>query len=272
MIAENLPQWTITALQAAVAASEKIMSFYSGEFGAAHKEDGSPVTQADLASNDILIAHLERTGIPIVSEESVHSAYEIRKDWELVWCVDPLDGTKEFIRGSSEFAVCVSLIHEQRPILGIIASPVQRTILIGGISVPAAFLNFDSIHEPERWRYIDRREQVNEPLVIAISRSQDSNSDLAFNRLMRERYGEVQFLKKGSALKFMDLAAGHADVYARFAPTMEWDIAAGQAIIEALGGRVVHAEKGHALYYNKANLFNPYFIVETAPVLTSPEI
>jgi 3'(2'), 5'-bisphosphate nucleotidase len=272
MIEEQIPLWTSTALQAAVAASEKIMTYFEDGFDSVHKADGSPVTQADLASNEIILSHLEGTGIPIVSEESIHSEYEIRKDWPLLWCIDPLDGTKEFVRKSREFAVCISLIHNQQPVLGIITSPVERTILVGGRSVPPAFLAFEDVSNPAHWRYIDRRQRVNEPLVIAISRSQDSNSDLAFNRRMRDRYGEVQFLKKGSALKFMDLAAGHADVYARYAPTMEWDIAAGHAIMEALGGRVIHAEKGHALYYNKANLFNPYFIVETAPVLTSSDL
>lgn len=272
MLEENLRQWTFVALQAAVDASESIMSYYDGHFDAEHKADGSPVTQADLASNEILLAHLHETGIPIVSEESTHSDYEIRKDWSLVWCVDPLDGTKEFVRRSPEFAVCISLIHNQEPVLGIIASPVERTILVGGRTIPAAFVSFDSVHEPTNWRFIDRKHKINEPLVIAISRSQDSNSDLAFNRLMRERYGDITFLKKGSALKFMDLAAGHADIYARFAPTMEWDIAAGHAIMESLGGRVVHAEKGHSLYYNKANLFNPYFIVETTAVKTTSEL
>lgn len=255
------------ALEGAVEASKAIMQIYTDDFSPTMKEDGSPVTIADHASNDILVAHLNKTGIPLISEESLKAPFEERKNWDYVWCIDPLDGTKEFIKKNDEFAICIALIHQQKPILGIIASPIQGTILVGGKNIPPAIIRFEDIDRPSAWNYIEHKQQINQPLVIAVSRSQGSGTDLKFNQRVKKQFGEVVFLKKGSALKFFDLAMGHADIYARYAPTMEWDIAAGQAIIEALGGKVFHSESGEPLYYNKANLYNPYFIVHTKSVV-----
>lgn len=267
MTNEQLLGHLSVALQGAVAASEAIMEIYQQDYSAAFKADGSPVTQADLASNEVLHHYLEQTGIPLITEESVHAPFEQRAQWEYVWSVDPLDGTKEFVKKNDEFAVCIALIHNQKPILGIIASPVQREVLIGGQHIPAAHIQFDDILFTNNWRFLEQKTSVNSPLIIAGSRSHHSGTELKFNTEMREQFGEIEFMKKGSALKFFDLALGNADVYARFAPTMEWDIAAGQAIIESLGGTVCHAENGMPLYYNKANLLNPYFIVKTSAVL-----
>lgn len=256
------------ALQAAVEAAEAIMEIYVQDFEAYWKEDGSPVTDADIRSNDILVSYLESTSIPVISEESDKEAFSSRKDYELVWCVDPLDGTKEFLKKNDEFAICLALIQNQKPILGIIASPVQRRMVIGGVDVPPAILRFEEIDFPLKWQYLLPKDNVNVPLVIAGSRSHQSGKELKFTNRMKEEFGEVEFLRKGSALKFIDLALGKADVYPRFAPTMEWDIAAGQAIIEALGGTVVHAETNETLRYNKENLYNPYFVVYTAAMLS----
>lgn len=260
-----------TALIGAVEASKAIMQIYAEDFSPSMKADGSPVTAADLASNDILHKHLDRTGIPLITEETLHAPFEERQHWEYVWSVDPLDGTKEFVKRNDEFAVCIALIHNQEPILGVIASPVEQTILIGGKQVPAAILSFDTIHNVDKWEFLEKKIAVNSPIVIAGSRSHHSGSELKFNHQIKEVFGEISYFRKGSALKFFDLALGKADVYARFAPTMEWDIAAGQAIIESLGGSVVHAESGQRLYYNKANLFNPYFVVRTFAVLLQHE-
>lgn len=256
------------AMQGAVGASRAIMEIYAEDFVARWKEDGSPVTIADIRSNEVLVSHLEKTGIPFITEEGENADFNTRKDYDWLWCVDPLDGTKEFLKKNDEFAVCIALIHRQRPVLGIIASPVQEKLIIGGELVPPAMVAFEDIHDTSNWKYIERKEVVNQPLVIAASRSHVSGTELKFTNEMREKFGDVTYLRKGSALKFVDLALGQADVYPRFAPTMEWDIAAGHAIIEALGGKVVHAESREPLYYNKANLYNPYFIVYTAPSLS----
>jgi len=262
-----------TLLQAALAgvveASSEILEIYRKGFSPNYKTDGSPVTAADLASNDILEKHLGETNIPILTEESIHAPFEERSSWERSWCVDPLDGTKEFIRRNDEFAINIALIEGQQAILGIIASPVEQIALIGGKFVPPAIVRFDSIGNIDSWHFIEPKTVPNSPLVIAGSRTPHSGASLEFINQLKTTYGDLAYLKKGSALKFFDLALGKADIYPRFAPTMEWDIAAGQAIIEALGGTVTHALTGVPLYYNKADLFNPHFVV-TSPALLQP--
>jgi len=254
------------ALAAVVEASAEIIRVYNEGFSPNYKRDGSPVTQADLASNSVIERHLILTDIPLLTEESVHAPYEERLQWEQLWCIDPLDGTKEFIKRNDEFAINIALIEHKKPVLGIIASPVEQLILVGGINVQPALIPFDAIHKPEAWQLIDRKHDINSPIVIATSRTPHSGATLDYIHKTNAQFGEHTFLKKGSALKFFDLALGKADVYPRFAPTMEWDIAAGQAIVEALGGSVYHAISGKPLYYNKANLLNPYFVVNTHAV------
>ncbi len=255
------------ALRAAVGASKAIMQIYTGDFSNELKPDGSPITHADLASNTLLETHLQVTNIPILTEESIHAHYDERQHWETLWCVDPLDGTKEFIKKNDEFAVCIALIHQKQPILGVIASPVNQHILIGGKAVPAAIIDFDSIETPENWTFIEQKKQVNSPLVIIGSRSHTSPNEQQFNQEITAKFGEQITLSKGSALKFFDLALGIADVYPRFAPTMEWDIAAGQAILESLGGSVIEYETGKSLTYNKSNLVNPHFVARSFATL-----
>lgn len=267
MVTSEFHTFIPTVLKACVEASEAIMEIYQTDFDPSIKMDGSPVTKADLLSNAIIKKALDQTEIPGIMEEIHNSSFEDRKQWKSVWIVDPLDGTKEFIKKNGEFAICIALVHENQPVLGFIASPVSEEILIGGQGVTPAVIPFEAINDPEKWKTISPKTEVNEPLQIAGSRSHHSGTELKFNQSMREYFGEVQFVKKGSALKFFDIALGKADVYPRFAPTMEWDIAAGQAIVEALGGTVEHAETGKALMYNKENLYNPYFIVKSKAVI-----
>ena len=268
---DELQKWIPELLRTAVEASEAVLSFYEVEFHQEIKHDGSPVTQADIKSNEILQHGLKQTGIPIVSEESVHAPHSERQNWETSWVVDPLDGTKEFIKRNDEFAICMALIHQQQPVFGMITSPVKQQILLGGFWYPPRILDFSEVEQPENGKLLTPVNQINQPLVMAGSRSHLSGTELKFTNQLREKYGAVDFIKKGSALKFFDLAQGFADVYPRFAPTMEWDIAAGQAILEALGGDVIHAETGEKLVYNKANLYNPYFVARTAAFKATDE-
>lgn len=254
------------ALAAVVEASAEIIRVYREGFSPNYKNDGSPVTQADLASNAILERYLIPTQIPLLTEESAHAPYEERHEWERLWCIDPLDGTKEFIKRNDEFAINIALIEHKKPVLGIIASPVEERILVGGKTVEPAVISFDTIHDRSAWQTISPKPEVNSPIIIASSRTPHSGATLDYIHKTDVQFGAHAFLKKGSALKFFDLALGKADVYPRFAPTMEWDIAAGQAIIEALGGSVHHALSGEPLYYNKANLLNPYFVVNSHAV------
>ncbi len=267
MVTSEIQSFIPIVLKACVEASEAIMHIYETDFDPTLKSDGSPVTQADLLSNAIIKKALEKTGIPTIMEESVNSPFETRKNWESVWIVDPLDGTKEFIRKNDEFAVCIALVHQNQPVLGFIVSPVNQEIIFGGKGIGVSLVDFDHTDKPANWKTIHPKNEINNPLRIAGSRSHHSGNDLEFAQSMREIFGEVEFIKKGSALKFFDLALGKADVYPRFAPTMEWDIAAGQAIIEALGGTVVHADTDQPLVYNKENLYNSFFIVKSRAVI-----
>lgn len=257
----------VIALKAAIEASEKIMEIYLNGFDTEFKLDGSPVTQADLASSEIIDSYLETTGIPITGEETIEIDYSIRKNWTVSWCVDPLDGTKEFVKQNGEFAVNIALIDDEKAVFGLIASPVEKKILFGGEEIGVYILEFKHLENPEHWIKIEVPTFINSPLIVTCSRSHDSGPILQFLHILKEKHPEIEFIKKGSSLKFFDLALGKADAYPRFAPTMEWDIAAGQAILEALGGTIVNAETNESLRYNKENLRNPHFIAKSHALL-----
>lgn len=260
---QALPTHYLLALRASVAAAEKIMEIYTLGFEAEYKEDGSPVTRADLASSEIIENYLNGTGIPITGEETAKQPYHKRQLWEESWCVDPLDGTKEFVKRNGEFSVNIALIRHKKPVFGIIASPTSQRILFGGLETGVFECAFVDLEDEGRWERIHGKSTQNNPIVMASSRSHHSGSDLKFINELKAKHGEVDFIKLGSALKFFHLVRGEADVYPRFAPTMEWDIAAGQALLEGVGGMVLHAERNEPLYYNKENLTNPYFVAHS---------
>jgi len=264
----NLAPKFQTALIAAVEASHKIMEIYNHDFEAIIKEDGSPLTKADLASTTIIQRHLEPLGIPITGEETEKLDYSIRKNWTECWCVDPLDGTKEFIKRNGEFAVNIALIENGVPTFGLIASPVNEEIIFGSKEFGVYISSFENIEKEDNWTKINVPEKVNSPLILTASRSHGSGPMEDFTAELKRISPEIKLKSKGSSLKFFDLAKGEVDIYARFAPTMEWDIASGQAILEALGGNVINVETGKPLEYNKENLLNPFFIAKTKPLLS----
>ena len=259
----EIPSIYLLAMQGAIEASLKIMDIYTDGFDAEYKSDGSPITAADLASTDILHRFLEQTNIPITGEESLNSDFSVRKDWIRCWCIDPLDGTKEFVSRNGEFAVNIALIENGIPVFGLIASPVKKEFIIGSKEFGVFIIDFEYMTDPSKWTKIETPLKVNSPIVITCSRSHHSGPILNFIQSLQVILPELEYIKKGSSLKFFDLAMGKADAYPRFAPTMEWDIAAGQAIMETLGGVVYHAETGEPLRYNKENLTNPNFIAKT---------
>lgn len=247
-------------IRAALDASKVIMKIYAGEFERIEKADGSPVTKADLNSSEIIASYLKQTDIPITGEEIEKEPFAVRSKWEKVWCVDPLDGTKEFIKKNGEFVINIALIENGKPIYGLIASPVKEQIILGGQKHGAFQMSYDDALQPKQWRKLDALPKVNTPVQIIASRSHYSGNLLKFAKYIEEKYGEVVPTAMGSALKFFELVNNKADVYPRFAPTMEWDIAAGQAIYEAIGGEVIQVETGKPLVYNKKDLRNPYFV------------
>ena len=257
----KLPKTYQTALKAAIKASEAIMQIYKTPFDKEIKADGSPVTVADLTSSKIIAEALSETEISITGEELTKKPYSTRKKWTHSWCVDPLDGTKEFIKKNGEFVVNIALIKEEKPVFGIIASPVARKVILGGRAIGKAYLfSFDNLEESNKWESLMFLRKVNNPLVIVSSRSHYSGNLLELVNTIEKKYGECAAAQMGSALKFFDLVTGKADIYPRYAPTMEWDIAAGQAIYEVLGGEILDVKTNKPLTYNKENLRNPHFI------------
>ncbi len=250
------------AMQAAVEASAEILSVYHRGFETTIKADGSPVTLADLNSSQIISRHLKKTGIPIIGEELENIPYEERKNWKENWCVDPLDGTKEFVKQNGEFCINIALVKMGRPYFGLIAEPCKGRMILGDAK-NGVFL-WDYINDPERSHVeqIGETQEISNAVTWIGSRSHES-ADAKWIEQLSRSFESVRKIPKGSALKFFDLALGDAHVYPRFAPTMEWDIAAGQAILEALGGQVLSTIDGLALRYNKENLLNPHFVAKT---------
>ena len=242
------------------------MRIYESDVQPDFKEDGSPVTAADLESSRIIEKHLRETSIPITGEELKKKSYAVRKEWSENWCVDPLDGTKMFLRKNGEFSVNIAHIVNGKPVFGIVTSPVNQEVLFGGTSFGAFIITFDQLNEVNSWVPLSPPKVSNPQLVVTCSRSFKDSGYPIIDEL-EKKYGELTYARKGSALKFFDLARGKADIYLRFGPTMEWDIASGQAILEALGGEVSHLETLELLSYNKEDLYNPPFVAKTKPLL-----
>lgn len=267
MNAQHLPSIYHQAIQAAIEASEVIDTIYQEHVTPTIKPDGSPVTKADLAASEIIDRHLIPTGIPIIGEEREKDTFSIRKNWKENWCVDPLDGTRMFLQRNGEFSVNIAHIVGGEPVFGIIASPVQNEVLIGGEGFGCYIFSFSELTSPETWKKVESHEQVNEPLRVICSHSYEAfHGGVQFGKYTQNK--EYKYVRRGSAIKFFYLALGKADIYPRFAPTMEWDIAAGHAILNSLGGTIINADTDEPLTYNKESLFNPHFVAKTKALNT----
>jgi 3'(2'), 5'-bisphosphate nucleotidase len=264
---ENNANLTI-AIQAALEAGEAIMNVYdSPDFGIEIKEDLSPLTKADKKANDIINTYLIPTQIPIISEENKQTEYSIRKDWEHCWIVDPVDGTKEFIKRNGEFTVNIALVTNGLPTLGVIYVPVTKTLYVANVSTKIAYKALLKNHKTTM-EDISKVAQALQPkdasntVQVVGSRSHMSEETVNYVDALKNEGKNVSIVSKGSSLKFCLVAEGNADVYPRFAPTMEWDTAAGQAICNAVGVSVISEVTKAPLFYNKENLLNPWFICE----------
>ena len=257
------------AIEAAVEGGEQIMNVYaSDEMGVEYKSDDSPLTLADKKCNDVINTHLIKTGIPIISEENRQIDFTDRKDWNMCWIVDPLDGTKEFVKRNGEFTVNIALVREGKPILGVIYVPVSRELYFADVENSQAnkitlvsHRVEDEINFKEKNK-IAPSSKASQNIRVVGSRSHMNEATENFVKSLNQPGFQVDIVSKGSSLKFCLVAEGKADVYPRFAPTMEWDTAAGQAICEAVGLQVISKETNEPLLYNKENLLNPWFIVE----------
>jgi 3'(2'), 5'-bisphosphate nucleotidase len=256
-----------TAIEAALQAGKAILEIYhSGAFDIELKGDNSPLTRADTASHNVIMSYLKPTGIAVLSEEGRDISYKERKDWKQLWIVDPIDGTKEFIKRNGEFTVNIALIENQRPIIGIIFVPVTGELYfsskeIGAFKVAVNLKDYDVdlIISNGNKLPLEREDKT---FTIVASRSHMSPETEAYVHEMQDIYGEVHLISKGSSLKLCMVAEGVADCYPRFAPTMEWDTAAGQAICEHAGFQVIDWGRKKTMLYNREELLNNWFLVQ----------
>lgn len=253
--------WLAEVRHIAEEAAEVILEVYlSEDLQVSVKEDFSPLTQADLASHRCIVAGLEGMApdLPILSEESQGITYDERRHWDTFWLVDPLDGTKEFLRRNGEFTVNIALIHGHRPVLGVVHIPVSGHTYWAAEG-EGAFRSISGKTVPLR-----AAQAVGQPVKVVASRSHGSTPTVAFlDKMAREH--DLEIVSKGSALKLCMVAEGEAELYPRLAPTMEWDTAAAQCVVEQAGGHVTTLAN-EPLQYNKADLLNPFFMVASPAV------
>lgn len=254
------------AITASLKAGAKIMEVYEQGFEVEIKEDNSPLTEADKQSSEIINDLLASTDIPVIGEEIAQLSYAERKNWKSCWIVDPLDGTKEFIKRNGEFTVNIALANKGVPVLGVIYVPVPKTLYFADVNEKEAYKVQLDDHTTSIETILKKAERLKpeqgESMIKVVgSRSHMSEETLDFVEELRTEGKTVEIVSKGSSLKFCLVAEGNAQVYPRFAPTMEWDTAAGQAICNAVGVEVISNETNAPLKYNKEKLLNPWFVV-----------
>jgi 3'(2'), 5'-bisphosphate nucleotidase len=258
------------AIHASLEAGDKILEVYEKPFRVNFKEDKSPVTQADLQASLIISKALGQTQIPVISEEENIPDYEIRKKFSRVWLVDPLDGTKEFVKKNGEFSVNIGLIENNFPLLGVVYMPVLKEIYFaspetGAYKIPHEIFAQHAVKKFSLAELIAHSKklphQKQNTYTIVASRSHLSSETFAHLEKMKLEKGETNIVYSGSSVKMCWVAEGKADEYPRFGKTMEWDSAAGQAIVECAGGEFLNFETKQRLSYNKESLYNPEFIV-----------
>lgn len=259
------------AVFAALDAGAAALDVYSGDFEVEEKSDHTPLTLADQRSHEIIASRLKSIGIPVLSEEGRDIAYDERKGWQHLWIVDPLDGTKEFVQRNGEFTINIALVENGLPVLGVVFVPVKDDLYFAVQNKGSFFVKGEKIFA--LGKNVSAGQLVAEaqpiplsglparPFTIMGSRSHASSELSAFVEKQKLDHPDLNFISAGSSLKFCLVAAGLADMYPRTGPTMEWDTAAGQAVVEMAGGAVVEFESGRPLGYNKESLLNPWFIV-----------
>jgi len=283
--------YLLTAVAAAIEAGRAILEVYrSSDFKIEKKADKSPLTLADRRSHEVIVKRLGKLAIPILSEEGKDIPYVERKSWETYWLIDPLDGTKEFIKQNGEFTVNIAMIRDRKPLGGVIYVP-DKNVLYFALNNQGSFkvdsgdsikqLETDLIEPLNNQAVRPENEKVAQafdsliaasanlpvldlptrPFTIIGSRSHASPELETIVQEKRQEHGEVEFISAGSSLKLCLVAEGKADIYPRTGPTMEWDTAAGQAIAENAGCKVLQYDTSEPLIYNKENLLNPWFVV-----------
>lgn len=267
----DFAKYLYIAIRAALDAGKAIMDVYTdpeSNFEVEIKADNSPLTKADKRAHNLITAALFVTPFPILSEEGKEIPYEERSKWDTLWIVDPLDGTKEFIKKNGEFTVNIALVEKGVPVLGVIYVPVRKELYFASDTIGAfKMTDIDSVNQPA----VDQIQESalrlplsmgHQGVVVVASRSHQSEETTAFIDNLRKQGQPVTLISSGSSLKICLVADGSADFYPRFAPTMEWDTAAGHAIARAAGCEIYHIDGKTPIRYNKEDLHNPWFIVK----------
>ena len=254
------------AFEAAVSAGKKILEYYLQDVDVLVKQDNSPLTLADLEANKIINQILVNTGIPILSEENKIIRFDERKKWGRFWLVDPLDGTKEFIKKSAEFSVNISLIEKNAPVIGVVCIPAQKIAYYGSAETGSYKVSLDDDLLISDFKKLNTEKLVpdkklKEPFIIVASRSHMAPQTEKFIEMIRKQLPDSELRSFGSSLKLCMVAEGAAAIYPRFGPTMEWDIAASHAVVESAGCRIYRYPDFRMMKYNKEDLHNPAFIV-----------
>ena len=260
----NISNLAEIAIKAALDASFTILEIYESEnFEVETKSDNSPLTRADNKAHEIINKHLIKSEIPILSEEGKEFSYLNRNGWNTLWIVDPIDGTKEFIKKNGEFTINIALIHNGSPILGVVYVPVSGDLYYAENKIGSykyekikLFTDLNSISP------INLKESVCPNIyTIVVSKSHMNKETQKFVDLNKEKYVNIITKSFGSSLKICKVAEGKAHCYPRFGPTMEWDTAAAHAIAKYAGCTVTKTDSNSTLSYNKEDLLNPFFIV-----------
>jgi len=254
------------AINAAIKAGVAILQIYNRDFEVTYKADESPLSEADTASNNIICPLLKGLGdFPILSEENKEVVYNDRQNWSTFWLVDPIDGTKEFIKKNGEFTVNIALIENGSPVMGVVYAPVLQSLYFG-LEGKGSFkcdniqdtLQFETLLSSSKKLPV---EKTGSAYKVVASRSHSNDETIAFINNLKIEHGEVEEVSIGSSLKLCLVAEGNADIYPRLGPTMEWDTAAAHAVVRYAGKNVKIYKEDRELSYNKQNLLNPWFVV-----------
>lgn len=262
------------AIKAAISAGREILNIYETDFFVETKSDNTPVTLADKAASNSIILALTPTNIPVISEEEAILDYEIRKNWLHVWLVDPLDGTKEFVKRNGEFTVNIALIENNKPVIGVIYSPVSKDLYFAAVNYGSYKVDGPSVLAEKNKGDVDLVENLKKlgvklpdqklpkTYTVVASRSHLSKDINQHIDKLKNLYGAVDVINVGSSIKQCWVAEGKAHEYMRLGTTMEWDTAAGQCILEQSGSQLLDLETSLPMRYNKENLKNSFFIAK----------
>ena len=264
----DLKNLALIAINASLEAGREILKVYDSDFEVIAKPDQSPLTSADQKSHDSIVKQLSNTGFPILSEEGSQEDYKKRKKWDTLWVIDPLDGTKEFVKRNGEFTVNIALVQNGQAVLGVIYVPAKKTLYYAYEGTGACKVeNIKPGEKVKSMEGINGRaqglpiKQEGRAYTVVGSRSHMSEETRQYIDSLKKEHQKIEILSVGSSLKLCMVAEGKADVYPRFAPTMEWDTAAGHAIANMAGFEVQNYHTKNPLAYNKEDLLNPWFIL-----------